>query len=97
MVFFKDEPGAHLDPAAGADSDHFNGESTSAAALHQPAGPKKRRHRISRQEKDKDQHVGGESEVCPFYISVVQVCVYLVARRFVLNKNRSSNSSCCHV
>lgn len=76
--FFKDEHGAHLDPAAGADSDHFNGESASAAALHHPAGPKKRRHRISRQEKDKDQHVGGESvqtEVVLLYKCCAGLCL----------------------
>lgn len=58
----QDEQGAQLEPAAaGADSDHFNGVSGSASstAPHHPAGPKKRRHRIPRQEKDKDQHVGG--------------------------------------
>uniref|UniRef100_A0A3B5K7R7 TCF3 (E2A) fusion partner n=2 Tax=Takifugu rubripes TaxID=31033 RepID=A0A3B5K7R7_TAKRU len=57
-ILLEDEHGAQLEPAAGADSDHFNGVSGSASspALHHPAGPKKRRHRIPRQEKDKDQH-----------------------------------------
>ena len=56
---FKDEPGAHLDPPIGAEDDRLNGVSgsTSSAALHHAAGPKRRRHRIPRQEKDKDQQV----------------------------------------
>lgn len=60
---FQDEHGAYQEPAAGADSDHPNGVSgpSPSAALHHPAGPKKRRHRLARQEKDKDQHVGAES------------------------------------
>lgn len=67
---FQDEQGVHLDPTAGAESDPLNGLSGSAssAALHLPAGPKKRRHRLARQEKDKDQHVGAESghtDFCP--------------------------------
>lgn len=95
----QDEHGAQLEPAAGADSDHFNGVSGSASstALHHPAGPKKRRHRIPRQEKDKDQHVGGGScRLLPSSHVNVQVCLYLVARRLVLNTNRS-NSSCWRV
>lgn len=60
LIFFQDEPGAHLDPAAGVEDNQLNGISgpTSSAALHHAAGPKKRRHRIPRQEKDKDQQVG---------------------------------------
>lgn len=60
---FQDEQGAHLEPAAGAESEPLNGlpGSVSSATLHLPAGPKKRRHRLVRQEKDKDQHVGAES------------------------------------
>lgn len=56
---FQDEPGAHLDPAAGVEDDRLNGVSgsSSSAALHHTAGPKKRRHRIPRQDKDKDQQV----------------------------------------
>ncbi|TKS82147.1 CCR4-NOT transcription complex subunit 3 CCR4-associated factor 3 [Collichthys lucidus] len=55
----EDESGAHLDPAAGVEDDRLNGVSgsTSSAALHHCAGPKKRRHRIPRQEKDKDQQL----------------------------------------
>lgn len=56
-IFLEDEPGAHLDPAAGVEEDRLNGVSgpTSSAVLHHTVGPKKRRHRIPRQEKDKDQ------------------------------------------
>lgn len=59
-LLFQDEPGPHLDPAAEAEQDRLNGGpgSTSSAAVHHAAGPKKRRHRITRHEKDKDQHVG---------------------------------------
>ncbi|CAB1448853.1 unnamed protein product [Pleuronectes platessa] len=55
-ILLEDESGAHLDPAAGVDDDRLNGltGSTASAALHHAAGPKKRRHRIPRQEKDKD-------------------------------------------
>lgn len=62
LLLFQDEPGAHLDPAAGVEDDRLNGVSgsTSSAALHHAAGPKKRRHRVPRQEKDKDQQVGEE-------------------------------------
>lgn len=59
--FFQEEPGAHLDAASGVEDERrLNGlsGSTSSAALHHPAGPKKRRHRIPRQEKDKDPQVG---------------------------------------
>ncbi|XP_029929121.1 TCF3 fusion partner [Myripristis murdjan] len=57
-ILLEDESGAQLDPAAaGVEEDRLNGVSgpTSSAALHHTAGPKKRRHRIPRQEKDKDQ------------------------------------------
>ncbi|XP_074509614.1 TCF3 fusion partner isoform X1 [Sebastes fasciatus] len=56
-ILLEDEPGAHLDPAAGVEDDRLNGVSgsTSSAGLHHAAGPKRRRHRIPRQEKDKDQ------------------------------------------
>lgn len=68
--WFQEEPGSHLEPTAGAESDPLNGVSgsVSSAALHLPAGPKKRRHRLARQEKDKDQHVGaapGHTDFCP--------------------------------
>lgn len=59
---FQDEHGSHLEPAAGAQSDPLNGVSgsVSSAAPQLPAGPKKRRHRLARQDKDRDQHVGAE-------------------------------------
>lgn len=59
---FQDEQGSHLEPAAGAQSDPLNGVSgsVSSAAPQLPAGPKKRRHRLARQDKDKDQHVGAQ-------------------------------------
>lgn len=55
-ILLEDEPGAHLDPAAGVEDDRLNGlsSSTSSAPLHHAIGPKKRRHRIPRQDKDKD-------------------------------------------
>lgn len=54
-ILLEEEPGAHLDPAVEVEDDRLNGLSvpTSSAALH-TAGPKKRRHRIPRQERDKD-------------------------------------------
>lgn len=64
IVFSQEESGAHLDPAAGVEDEQLNGVSgsTSSSALHHTAGPKKRRHRIPRQEKDKDQQV--DEELC---------------------------------
>lgn len=58
ISLFQEEPGASLDTAGGED-DRLNGASgsSSSAALHHSAGPKKRRHRIPRQEKDRDQQV----------------------------------------
>ncbi|XP_022612249.1 TCF3 fusion partner [Seriola dumerili] len=55
-IMLEDEPGAHLDAAAGVEDERLNGlsGSTSSAVLHHAAGPKRRRHRIPRQEKDKD-------------------------------------------
>ncbi|XP_023258102.1 TCF3 fusion partner [Seriola lalandi dorsalis] len=55
-IMLEDEPGAHLDAAAGGEDERLNGlsGSTSSAVLHHAAGPKRRRHRIPRQEKDKD-------------------------------------------
>lgn len=54
---YQEESGAHLDPAVGVEDDRLNGVSGSApsASLHHAAGPKKRRHRILRQDQDKDQ------------------------------------------
>nr|XP_033496626.1 TCF3 fusion partner isoform X2 [Epinephelus lanceolatus] len=60
-ILLEDEPGAHFDPAAaGVEDERLNGVSGSTlpAAMHHVAGPKRRRHRIQRQEKDKDQQVG---------------------------------------
>ena len=58
----QDESGAHIDPVAAGEDEQLNGvpASCSAAALPHTVGPKKRRHRITRQEKEKEQHVGEE-------------------------------------
>ncbi|XP_029360833.1 TCF3 fusion partner [Echeneis naucrates] len=55
-ILLEDEPEVSLDAATGVDDERLNGlsGSTLSAALHHNAGPKKRRHRIPRQEKDKD-------------------------------------------
>lgn len=57
-ILLEDEPGAPVDPVAGLDHDWLNSVpgSSSSAAQHQAAGPKKKRHRITRHEKDKEQH-----------------------------------------
>lgn len=64
-ILLEEEPGAHLDPAAGAEDDRLNGVSgsTLSSALHHSAGPKRRRHRIPRQEKDKDQQTEPDMSV----------------------------------
>lgn len=96
---FQEEPGAHLEPTAGAESDPLNGVSGSvpSAALHLPAGPKKRRHRLARQEKDKDQHVGAALGHTDTFVLLYKYCagvfVCLGARRLVSNTKRF-NSSC---
>ncbi|XP_056141938.1 TCF3 fusion partner [Lampris incognitus] len=56
-IVLEDESGTHLDSAPGGEDDRPNGASgsSSSAAFHHVAGPKKRRHRIPKQEKDKDQ------------------------------------------
>ncbi|XP_068180906.1 TCF3 fusion partner [Antennarius striatus] len=56
-ILLEDEPGVLLDSAGGVEDDQLNGlsGSTSSTALNLASGPKKRRHRIPRQEKDKDQ------------------------------------------
>ncbi|XP_076010693.1 TCF3 fusion partner [Genypterus blacodes] len=56
-ILLEDEPGAHIDSAAGVEDERLNGVSASitSPALHHGVGPKKRRHRIPRQDKDKDQ------------------------------------------
>ncbi|XP_034030583.1 TCF3 fusion partner [Thalassophryne amazonica] len=58
-ILLEDEPGALLDPPAGLEEDHPNGVSsfTASATLYHGAGPKKKRHRIPKPEKDKDQLV----------------------------------------
>ncbi|XP_005798869.1 TCF3 fusion partner [Xiphophorus maculatus] len=56
-ILLEEEPGAHLDSAAGVEEEKLNGLSGSSATLHHAAGPKKKRHRISRQDKDKDQQI----------------------------------------
>uniref|UniRef100_A0A3Q3X148 Uncharacterized protein n=1 Tax=Mola mola TaxID=94237 RepID=A0A3Q3X148_MOLML len=57
-ILLEDESGAHIDPAAAGEDEQLNGVpgSSSAAALPHAVGPKKRRHRITRQEKEKEQH-----------------------------------------
>lgn len=62
LFLLQDEPGAPGDPMAGLDHDWLNGVpgSSSSAAQHQATGPKKKRHRVTRHEKDKEQHVGGK-------------------------------------
>ncbi|KAM9851470.1 TCF3 fusion partner [Aulostomus maculatus] len=64
-IFLEDEPGSHVDPGAGVEDERLNGlsGSSSSAALHQTAGPKKRRHRIPRQEKEKDQQTEPDMSV----------------------------------
>ncbi|XP_026172576.1 TCF3 fusion partner isoform X2 [Mastacembelus armatus] len=55
-ILLEEEPAVHVDSAVAVEDDQINGlsGSTSSAALHHITGPKKRRHRIARQEKDKD-------------------------------------------
>ncbi|XP_030014657.1 LOW QUALITY PROTEIN: TCF3 fusion partner [Sphaeramia orbicularis] len=64
-LLLEDEPGASLDPTPGVEDDRLNGVSgsTSSAVLHHAAGPKKRRHRIQKQERDKDQQTEGDMSV----------------------------------
>ncbi|KAF7227133.1 TCF3 fusion partner [Nothobranchius furzeri] len=59
-VLLEDEAGVHLDPSAGVEDERLNGVSGSSAA-----GPKKKRHRIPRQEKDRDQQIEPEVSVLP--------------------------------
>lgn len=61
-MFFQEEQGAHLDPAVGVEDDGLNGlsGSTSSTVLHHNSVAKKKRHRIPRQEKDKDPQVDKE-------------------------------------
>ncbi|XP_017270994.1 TCF3 fusion partner [Kryptolebias marmoratus] len=56
-ILLEDEPGAHLDSSAGVEDERPNSVPGSSAALHHPAAPRKKRHRIPRQDKDKDQQV----------------------------------------
>lgn len=63
----------HLDPSLAVEDDRVNGLSgstSSSAALQQPSGPKKKRHRIPRQEKDKDPQVGKIADALLFSIQV---------------------------
>ncbi|KAK2910166.1 hypothetical protein Q8A73_007881 [Channa argus] len=55
-ILLEEEPTAHLDPPVVLEDDPLNGlsSSTSSALVHHNSGPKKKRHRISRQDKDKD-------------------------------------------
>lgn len=65
-ILLEDEPGAHFDPAAaGVEDERLNGVSGSTlpAAVHHVAGPRRRRHRIQRQEKDKDQQTEPDMSV----------------------------------
>ncbi|XP_037553129.1 TCF3 fusion partner [Nematolebias whitei] len=64
-ILLEDESGAHLDSSAGVEDIKPNCVSSSSAALHPPAGPKKKRHRIPRQDKDKDQQVEPDVSVLP--------------------------------
>ncbi|XP_078108916.1 TCF3 fusion partner [Sander vitreus] len=64
-ILLEDEPGAQLDPADGVEDYQLNGVSCStlSPALHHAAGPKRRRHRIPRQDKDKDQQTEPDMSV----------------------------------
>lgn len=64
-ILLEDESGAHLEAAAGEEDERFNGVSgsTSSAVMHHAAGPKKKRHRIPRQDKDKDQQTEPDMSV----------------------------------
>ncbi|XP_068426581.1 TCF3 fusion partner isoform X1 [Clinocottus analis] len=64
-ILLEDESEAHLDPASGVEDERLNGVSgsTLSAAVPHAAGPKRRRHRIPRQEKDKDQQTEPDMSV----------------------------------
>ncbi|XP_075965516.1 TCF3 fusion partner [Anarhichas minor] len=64
-ILLEDEPEAHLDPASGVEDERVNGVSgsTLSAAMPHATGPKRRRHRIPRQEKDKDQQTEPDMSV----------------------------------
>ncbi|KAK5862202.1 hypothetical protein PBY51_017623 [Eleginops maclovinus] len=64
-ILLEDELGVHLDPAAGVEDDRPNGVSgsSSSAALPHAAVPKRKRHRIPRQEKDKGQQTEPDMSV----------------------------------
>lgn len=65
-ILLEEESGANLDPNVTAmEEDRLNGVSgsSSSAALQNTAGPKKRRHRIPKQEKDKDQQTEPDMSV----------------------------------
>ncbi|KAM8826533.1 TCF3 fusion partner [Synchiropus picturatus] len=56
-ILLEEESAGRLDPASAAEEDRLNGVSGSASlsSFHPAVGPKKKRHRVPRQEKDKDQ------------------------------------------
>lgn len=62
--FLQDEPGTQLDPDDGGEEEKFNGVSTGES---HGAGPRKKRHKIQAQERDKDQQVSKE---CGFFWSM---------------------------
>ncbi|XP_034409341.1 TCF3 fusion partner [Cyclopterus lumpus] len=64
-ILLEGDPEAHLDPASGVEDERLNGVSgsTLSAATPHAAGPKRRRHRIPRQEKDKDQQTEPDMSV----------------------------------
>ncbi|KAK0139138.1 TCF3 fusion partner [Merluccius polli] len=53
-IHLEDESSVPLESAAALEADRINGVPGSSGATHHGAGPKKRRHRIPKQEKDKD-------------------------------------------
>ena len=52
-IHLEDESTVPLESTTGQEGDRINGASGSSGAAHHGAGPKKRRHRIPKQEKDK--------------------------------------------
>ncbi|XP_029959651.1 TCF3 fusion partner [Salarias fasciatus] len=64
-ILLEDEPGVSLDAATGVEDEKLNGVSgSSVSAVPQyTAGPKKKRHRIPRQEKDKEQQTEPDMSV----------------------------------
>ncbi|KAM9309343.1 TCF3 fusion partner [Pholidichthys leucotaenia] len=64
-ILLEDESGAHLDSSVGPEDEKTNSVSGSipSTMLHHAAGPKKKRHRIPRQEKEKDQQTEADMSV----------------------------------